>query len=160
MDTQTIDQEYQKLQAEFQDVATTVKALADKLQTASKAGDANATAWLDDLELIAKDIDEEQTQAKVLLLSIHRFIAGAAQSSAGEVESADNQPLYAPGHEPQQQQQQQQPQTVYVRQGGLFGGGMMGGPMMGGYMGGGFARSMEMGMGMSLGASLISSIFR
>ncbi|HEY3920862.1 MAG TPA: hypothetical protein VGL76_01995 [Gaiellaceae bacterium] len=158
MDTQTIDQEYEKLQAEFQDVATTVKALADKLQTASKAGDANATAWLEDLELIAKDIDEEQTQAKVLLLAIHRFISSAAQSQSGDVESADKQPLYAPGHEPQQAPQQQ-PQT-YVRQGGMFGGGMMGGPMMGGYMGGGFARSMEMGMGMSLGASLISSIFR
>jgi len=158
MDTQTIDQEYEKLQAEFQDVATTVKGLADKLQAASAAGDANAKAWLEDLELIAKDIDEEQTQAKVLLLVIHRFIAGAAQSQSDDVESADKQPLYAPGHEPQQTPQQ--PQTVYVRQGGLFGGGMMGGPMMGGYMGGGFARSMEMGMGMSLGANLIGSIFR
>ena len=159
MDTQTIDQEYEKLQAEFQDVAKTVKALADKLQTASKAGDANATAWLEDLELIAKDIDEEQTQANVLLLVIHRFIAGTAQTQSDDVESADKQPLYAAGHEPQAAPQQQ-PQTGYVRQGGLFGGGMMGGGMMGGYMGGGFARSMEMGMGMSLGANLIGSIFR
>lgn len=40
MDTQTIDQEYEKLQGEFQEVATTVKGLADKMQAAQKAGDA------------------------------------------------------------------------------------------------------------------------
>ena len=32
--------------------------------------------------------------------------------------------------------------------------------MMGGYDGGGFGRAMEMGMGMSLGANLLGSIFR
>jgi len=37
---------------------------------------------------------------------------------------------------------------------------MMGGGMMGGYGGGGFARAMEMGAGMSLGANLLNSIFR
>ena len=35
-----------------------------------------------------------------------------------------------------------------------------GGGMMGGYGGGGFARAMEMGMGMSLGANLLGGIFR
>lgn len=150
MDTQTIDQEYQKLQGEFQDVAATVKALADKLQAASTGGDANATAWLADLKQIAQDIDEEQTQAKVLLLAIHSFISGVAQGQEGEGD--DKPPLYAPGKEPQQQPVVQQP--VYVQQ-PMYGGGMFGG-----YMGGGFARSMEMGMGMSLGANLISSIFR
>jgi hypothetical protein len=44
--------------------------------------------------------------------------------------------------------------------GPMMGGGMMGGGMMGGYFGGGFARAMEMGAGLSLGESLISSIFR
>jgi len=168
MDTQTIDQEYEKLQTEFADVAKTVKALADKLQAAATAGDANAKAWLDDLELVAKDIDEEQTQAKVLLLAIHRFIAAAAQAQtqpdSDQVESADNQPLFAPGHAPQEAPQQQAP--AYAGRGGMFGGGMMGGgmmmggPMFGGYMGGGFARAMEMGAGMGLASSLVSSIFR
>ncbi len=32
--------------------------------------------------------------------------------------------------------------------------------MLGGYMGGGFAQAMEMGAGMSLGATLVNSIFR
>jgi len=167
MDTQTIDQEYEKLQTEFADVANTVKALADKLQAAATAGDANAKGWLDDLELVAKDIDEEQTQAKVLLLAIHRFIAAAAQAPAqpasDQVESADNQPLFAPGHTPQEAPQQQAP--AYAGRGGMFGGGMMGGGMMmggpfGGYMGGGFAQAMEMGAGMGLMSGLVGSIFR
>ena len=142
MDTQTIDQEYQKLQTEFQDVATTVKALADKLQTASTAGDANATAWLTDLKQIAQDIDEEQTQAKVLLLAIHRFI-GASAGDGG------NPPLFAPGQAPPQA-----PPPAPAQPGGLLGGGMMGG-----YFGGGFARAMEMGAGIGLGQSLVNSIF-
>lgn len=158
MDTQTIDQEYEKLQTEFQEVAATVKGLADKLQAAGKAGDANAAAWLTDLELIAKDIDEEQTQAKVLLLAIHGFIKDAA------AEAEAHPPLYAPGHEPQQEAPQQaQPQQGFGRPRGMFGGmfgGMGGGMMGGGYMGGGFAQAMEMGAGMSLGADLIGSIFR
>jgi hypothetical protein len=157
MDTQTIDQEYAKLQQEFQDVAATVKALADKMQAAQKGGDANAAAWLADLELIAKDVDEEQTQAKVLLLAIHGFIKDAAAQAEA------HPPLYAPGHEPQPQQEEPQQVAYQQRPRGMFGGmlgGMMGGGMMGGYMGGGFAQAMEMGAGMSLGADLINSIFR
>jgi predicted lipid-binding transport protein (Tim44 family) len=118
---------------------------------------------------VAKDIDEEQTQAKVLLLVIHRFIAAAAQTQSqpaqdpGNVESTDNQPLYAAGHAPQQQPQQA-PQQGYGGR-GMFGGGMMGGGMMmggpfGGYMGGGFAQAMEMGAGMGLMSGLVGSIFR
>ncbi len=157
MDTQTIDQEYGKLQTEFQEVAATVKGLADKLQAAQAAGDTNAAAWLTDLELIAKDIDEEQTQAKVLLLAIHSFIKDAA------AEAEEHPPLYAPGHEPQpepEQAPQQMQQQGFGRPHGMFGGMMGGGMMGGGYMGGGFAQAMEMGAGMSLGANLISSIFR
>ena len=148
MDTQTVDQEFEKLQTEFQDVAKTVGALAGKLQAAATAGDANATAWLADLKQVAQDIDDEQAQAKVLLLAVHGMISNALQANATE-----HPPLYAPGQEPQAAPVQQQPQ-VYARP-GLFGGGMMGG-----YMGGGFAQAMEMGAGLSLGSSLINSIFR
>jgi len=138
MDTATIDQEFEKLQGEFGDVATTVQALAQKLQAAEQAGDKNATEWLGDLKQVAQDIDDEQTQAKVVLLALHSFIAGVAQ---GQEETAP-QPTSAP------------------RPGMTMGGPMMGGGMFGGYMGGGFARSMEMGAAMGLGSSLISSIFR
>jgi hypothetical protein len=163
MDTQTIDQEFEKLQTEFQDVASTVKSLAAKMQAAETAGDSNATGWLDDLEQVAKDIDDEQAQAQALLVAIHGFVTSLAQAQpAAQAESEEHPPLFAPGHSPQDQdddQQAQAPQRHGILD-GMFGGGMMGGGMMGGYGGSGFARSMEMGMGMSLGANLLSSIFR
>ncbi len=156
MDTQTIDQEYGKLQAEFQDVAKTVQALAAKLQAAEQAGDANASGWLADLKQIAQDIDDEQTQAKVLLLAIHGFITDLGQAQpAAPAGSSEHPPLFAPGYEPEPAAPQQ-PQPAQRH--GLL-GGMLGG-MMGGYSGGGFGQAMELGMGMSLGADLVNSIFR
>lgn len=158
MDTSTIDQEFGQLQAEFQDVAKTVQALATKMQAAEKAGDANATEWLNDLKQVAQDIDAEQTQVKTLLLAIHGFIDEMAQSSAPAAD--DKPPLYAPGHEPPADATAQQPSP---QQHGMLGGmlgGMMGGGMLGGYYGGGFGRAMEMGMAMNLGANLVNSIFR
>ncbi len=183
MNTQTIDQEYDKLQTEFADVASTVKSLAEKMQAAQQAGDANATEWLTDLKLIAKDIDDEQDQAKVLLVAIHGFITNLAQAQAAAPAAADEHPpLFAPGHSPQEEDNTQSDQPHHhgilggmmgggmmgggmlggggMMGGGMMGGGMMGGPMMGGYFGGGFARAMEMGAGMSLGANLLNSIFR
>ena len=152
MDTQTVDEEFAKLQTEFQDVAKTVQTLAEKLQAAASSGDANATGWLADLKQVASDIDDEQTQAKVLLLAVHGLISNVAQADA-----TDHPPLYAPGQEPAPQQQQQ---PSYQQRGPMMGGPMMGGGMMGGYFGGGFARAMEMGAGIGLGQTLISSIFR
>ena len=158
MDTRTIDQEYEKLQGEFADVAKTVQGLAEKMQAAEKAGDANATAWLTDLKQIAQDVSDEQTQATVLLQALHGFISNTALAQA----EPEKPPLYAPGRQPQDDEQSQQPAS---RQGGgvlggILGGGMLGGPMLGGYAGGGFARAMEMGAGIGLGQSLISTLFR
>src|SRR5579872_4915780 len=128
MDAQTIDQEYAKLQSEFQDVAKTVQALAEKLQAAEKAGDANATDWLADLKLIAQDISDEQTQANTLLQAIHGWVNDLAHASS-TVEPEAKPPLYAVGHEPENQPQP--PQQPYQQGGGIL-GGMMGGGMMGG----------------------------
>lgn len=153
MDTQTIDQEFEKLQAEFQDVAKTVQGLAAKLQAAEKAGDANATEWLADLKQVAQDIDDEQTQVKALLLAVHGFIDGMAQTE-------EKTPLYAPGREPESGDDAQQQPQHHGMLGGMLGGGMLGGGMFGGYYGGGFGRAMEMGMAMNLGANLVNSIFR
>ena len=82
MDTQTIDQEYEKLQGEFADVAKTVQGLAEKLQAAQKAGDGNAGEWLADLKQIAQDVSVEETRATVLLQAIHGFISNIAQAQA------------------------------------------------------------------------------
>ena len=159
MDTQTIDHEYEKLQGEFADVAKTVQGLAEKMQAAATAGDANATAWLADLKQVAQDISDEQTQATVLLQALHGFISNAAAQAEPE-----KPPLFAPGQQPEDESQAQQPahrQGGGGLLGGMMGGGMLGGgPMLGGYAGGGFARAMEMGAGIGLGQSLISSLFR
>jgi hypothetical protein len=169
MDTQTVDQEFDKLKTEFHDVAMTVTSLSEKMQLAKTAGDANASEWLNDLKQIAKDIDDEQLQAHTLLQAIHGFITNQAQAQT-PAQPDEKPPLFAPGQEPAaDEQQNQQPQRHGLfggvmgggmMGGGMMGGGMMGGGMMGGYGGSGFARSMEMGMGMSLGANLLGSIFR
>jgi len=159
MDAATIDKEFEQLQAEFQDVATTVQGLAAKMQAAEKAGDANATEWLADLKKVAQDIDDEQTQVKSLLLAIHDFVGNAAQAHAEE-----KPPLFAPGHEPAADESaQQQPPQHHGILGGMLGGmgaGMGGGMMGGGYYGGSFGQAMAAGMAMNLGANLVSSIFR
>lgn len=158
MDATTIDQEFEQLQAEFQDVAKTVQGLAGKMQAAEKAGDANATEWLADLKRVAQDIDDEQAQVKKLLLAIHEFVGNVAQAHQASTEQKP--PLFAPGHEPPEQPApQQQPQRHGMFGGGMFGGGM-GGGMFGGYYGGSFGQAMAMGAGMSLGANLVGSIFR
>jgi hypothetical protein len=157
MDAQTIDQEFEKLQDEFQEVAGAVQTLATKLQAAQKAGDANAGEWLGDLESIAKEIDDEQSQTKTLLLAVHGFITEAARAQPPQPASDDEKPLFAPGHDPFAGGQPEPQQAAQPHQGlfsGLFGG------MGGGYMGGGFGRAMEMGVGMQLGADLVNNIFR
>jgi hypothetical protein len=157
MDAQTIDQEFEKLQSEFQEVAGAVGELATKLQAAEKAGDANAGEWLGDLESIAKEIDDEQSQTKALLLAIHGFITNSAQAQTqSPAAGGDEKPLFAEGHDPFAGQPE--PQQATPTHQGLF-GGLLGG-MGGGYMGGGFGRAMEMGVGMQLGADLINNIFR
>ena len=135
MDTSTIDQAYQQLQSDFQDVANSVQTLAQKLQAAGQAGDANAKEWLLDLKQIALDVKDEQIQANALLQAIHGYV--------------DNT------HQQYQQQVQQMPQPMQT---GMFGGGR-GGGLFGGLLGGGFGRAMEMGAGIGLGEDLINSIF-
>ena len=165
MDTTTIDREFEQLQVEFQDVAKTVQGLATKMQAAEKAGDTNATEWLGDLRQVAQDIDDEQAQVKALLLAVHGFIGGVAQTQQAPA-AEEKPPLYAPGHEPEsgtdaaQQPEPQRRGMLGGMLGGMMGGGMMGGGMLGGYYGGGFGRAMEMGMAMNLGANLVNSIFR
>lgn len=130
MDTSTIDQAYAQLQAEFQDVAKSVQALAEKLQ----AGDANAKEWLLDLKQVALDVKDEQIQVNSLLQAIHSYV--------------DN------SHQQLQRQAQQMGQPMG---GGLMGGGR--GGLFGGLLGGGFGRAMAMGAGTGLGDDLINSIF-
>jgi hypothetical protein len=138
MDTATIDQAYSQLQTEFQDVARTVQALAQKLQSAADSGDQNAREWLLDLKGVALDIKDEQMQVNNLLTAIHGFVANANQAPPPP-------PVYAqPMQQPMQQAYPQQ-----QRRGGMFGN----------FLSGGFGQAMEMGAGIGLGEDLINSIF-
>lgn len=138
MDSSSIDQAYGQLQSEFQDVAKSIQALAEKLQTADQGGDANAKEWLLDLKQIALDVKDEQVQVNALLQAIHSYVDNS------------NQQL--------QQQVQQMPQPMMGGLGGMLGGGRRGG-MFGGLLGGGFGQAMEVGAGIGLGDELINSIF-
>jgi hypothetical protein len=157
MDATKIDQEFEQLQTEFQDVAKTVQGLAEKLQAAEKAGDKNATEWLGDLKHVAQDIDDEQAQVQKLLLAIHEFVGAAAE--AHQAAAADDKPpLFAPGHEPAGMDEQQPTSQHHGFLGGML-GGMGGGGYYGGYYGGSFGQAMAAGAAMSLGSSLVSTIF-
>lgn len=152
MDSSSIDQAYTQLQTEFQDVATSVEALANKMQTAAQGGDQNATSWMLDLKQIALDVKDEQVQMNNLLQAIHGFVANANQQIQLESQQM-------------QQPVQQQPMGggMFGGRGGMFGGGggMLGGGggMFGGFLGGGFGRAMEMGAGIGLGEDLINGLF-
>ncbi|MGH2889152.1 MAG: hypothetical protein ACRDL8_05225 [Solirubrobacteraceae bacterium] len=137
MDTSSIDQAYGQLQAEFNDVAKSIQALAEKLQTAAQGGDQNAKEWLLDLKQVALDVKDEQVQVNALLQAIHSWADSTHQ---------------------QVQQQVQQVQQMPPQMGGFFGGGRRGG-LFGGLLGGGFGQAIEMGAGIGLGEDLINSIF-
>src|SRR5579862_5463265 len=104
MDATKIDQEFEQLQAEFQDVAKTVQSLAAKMQAAAKAGDANASEWLGDLKQVAQDVDDEQTQVKALLVAIHGFVGDLAQNNQAAPSQASAETPAASASDPQEGQ--------------------------------------------------------
>ncbi len=74
MDPQSIDQAYNQLQQEFNEVASTLQSLAGKLSTAASAGGQHAQEWLLDLKGLALNIKSEQMQAQNLLSTIHAYV--------------------------------------------------------------------------------------
>jgi hypothetical protein len=81
MDVATIDNEYQQLQQEAQQASQTIGDLANKLQAAAQAGDANAKEWVLDLKGIALQIQAEQLQTQALLQALHDFAVNTMQSA-------------------------------------------------------------------------------
>jgi seryl-tRNA synthetase len=71
MDISLIDQEYQKLQDESNNLAQKIQAFANKLQQAKESGSSDAKEWILDFKEIALAIQAEQNQMFSLLLSIH-----------------------------------------------------------------------------------------
>ena len=130
MDVATIDNEYQQLQQEAQQVSTAIGDLATKLQAASQGGDANAKDWLLDLKSVALQIQAEQLQTQALLQALHDFAVNTMQ--------APQAPVAAPV-----QQVAAQPE---------------GGGMLSHFRGGGFVQAMTQGIGMGAGFGLMDSV--
>ena len=133
MDIQTIDQQYQQLQSEGQQVAQQLQALAAKLQGAAQGGNTDAREWLLDLREVALAIQTEQQQTTQVLQAIHAMWQNQQTQLQGM--PAAMQPGYA----------QQQ------------GGGIAG--ALNGFLNSGFGRAIEMGAGFGLGDDLINKIF-
>ena len=144
MDVQTIDQQYQQLQAQSQQTAQALQLLGGKLQAAAQGGDQQAREWLLDLRELALAFRSEQDQVSNLLQALHGFVANEAQVQ-GQMAQAPQQgwgPAYQqsqPGYAPPPQQQ--------------------GSGMLGGFLNSGFGRAIEMGAGFGIGDDLINKIF-
>lgn len=155
MDVQTIDQEYQQLQAQAQGTAQELRTLAEKLQSAAQGGNQDAREWMLDLKSIALAMQAEQNQVNLLLQALHGFVAN--QSAAMQATPPAQQPS------PWQQQPmapQGYPQPGYGQPQPGYGQPQMGGGgMLGSFLNSGFGRAIEMGAGFGLGDDLINKIF-
>jgi len=146
MDIQTIDQQYQQLQTEAQQVGQQLQALAAKLQAAAQGGNQDAREWLLDLRELALGIQAEQQQVGQLLQAIHAMWQNQAQQL---------QTLPAamqPGYLPQGMMGQGAAATPTQPSGGLLGA-------LDGFLNSSFGRAIEMGAGFGLGDDLINKIF-
>ncbi|MGC8703231.1 MAG: hypothetical protein ACP5RV_09870 [Thiomonas sp.] len=145
MDIQTIDQQYQQLQGEAQQVGQQLQALAAKLQAAAQGGNQDAREWLLDLREVALGVQTEQQQMSQVLQAIHAMWQNQAQQL--QTMPAAMQPGYMP------QGMMAQNAAMPMQQGG----GLMG--ALDGFLNSGFGRAMEMGAGFGLGDDLINKIF-
>ncbi len=132
MDVETIDREYSQLEQEAGETGQAIQALAQKMQAALQAGDANAKEWLLDLKGITLQVQQEQLQMQSVLQALHGFAVNTMQAPAAQPASGQSA-VSAPGP-----------------------GGS--GPLQN-FLGGGFGRAIEMGAGFGIGNSLINSIF-
>jgi len=137
VDVATVDQEYQQLEQESQQLTVAIQGFATKLQAAGDSGVAEAREWILDLKGIALQIQQEQLQMQALLQALHGFAVNTMQQSAPQAAAL------APQAAPQDSQSQ--------------------GGMLHHFLGGGFGQAMTQGIGMGAGfgiaQSVIDSIF-
>jgi hypothetical protein len=148
VDVDTVDQEYQQLQQESQELTGTIQTFAAKLQAASASGDEQAKEWILDLKAIALQIQQEQLQMQALLQALHGFAVNTMQQAAAAQPVAPAPVAPAPAAAAPLQAAPQQPQ---------------GGGMLSRFLGGGFGQAMTQGVGLGAGFgiadSLINSLF-
>jgi hypothetical protein len=146
MDIQTIDQQYQQLQGEAQQVGQQLQALAAKLQTAAQGGNQDAREWLLDLREVALGVQTEQQQMGQVLQAIHGMWQNQAQQMQAMPAAMQS------GYMPQGMMTQNAAMPMQQQGGGIMGA-------LDGFLNSGFGRAMEMGAGMGLGDDLINKIF-
>jgi len=154
MDIQTIDNQYAQLQTQAQQTIAELQALAQKLQTASQAGNVDAREWFLDLKSIALAIQAEQNQVTNLLGALHNFAAAQSQQIPQQVpqQLPQSVPQAGWGNQPQYPQQPYPPQGYYPQQQG-------GGGLLGEIFNSGFGRAIVTGAGFGIGDDLINKIF-
>ncbi len=144
MDTDTVDRQFATLQAQGQQTASLIQALADKLSAATAAGDPNAREWALDLKEIALAIRDEQTTTTELLQAIHTVIDTHVSTVAPPPQPA----YYAPAP-PQYAPPPLQGPPPSPPPGGTLQR----------FLGGRFGQAMVTGAGIGIGDDLVNSIF-
>ncbi|HJU19246.1 MAG TPA: hypothetical protein VJ770_22560 [Stellaceae bacterium] len=147
MDVQTIDREYEQLQAQAQETIGKLQTLADKLRAANLAGNPDAREWMLDRKEITLAVREEQDQVGALLQALHGFVTRQAEQM-GSV------PQTAPASGPWSGQPQSPPGSSYPLQPSAGGGGMFGS-----FLNSGFGRAAAAGAGFGIGDTVISRLF-
>ncbi len=139
MNLQTVEQQYQQLQAEAQGVAQAIQALAAKMQQGSE-NNPDAREWLLDLKQLALNIQQEQMQVMAVMQAMHQAVQNdmAMQNQMGN-------PQLQPGYP-------QTPQASYQNQG-------QGGGFLSSLEHSSFGQALMMGAGFGIGDDLINSIF-
>jgi hypothetical protein len=169
MDIETIDSQYTQLQTQAEQTVGQLKALAQKLQTASQAGNQDAREWCLDLREIALAIQAEQNQVTNLLGALHNFAASQAaqvqqlpQPAQFPQSVSQSLPQSVPQTAPWGAQPQYPQQPNYPPQQGYYpqqGYPQQSGGILGGLFNSSFGRAIVTGAGFGIGDDLINKIF-
>ena len=133
---QTVEQQYNQLQQESQQVMQSLQTLAGKLKSAADSGNQDAREWFLDLKELALNLQSEQQQVMSVMQAMHQ----AAQNDMNTMQ----------GGYPQNPQGQYQPESVPQQQSGGF---------LSSVEHSGFGKAIMMGAGFGIGDDLINSIF-
>lgn len=137
-----IDRAYDELTQQGRQTADALRALAQKLQTATSAGNTDAREWALDLREIALAIRDEEGRMSTLLQSIHAMVDNHVQDLPQQVQPSP--PQYAQPQYAQPVQYAQPPQSG----------------MLGRFLGSTVGRSIAMGAGFGIGDDIVNDIFR
>jgi hypothetical protein len=91
VDPAKIDQQWELLKLEANEVASVFQALVRKMQSAVDGGDTAAAGWLNDLKVLAAQVRKEQDETQSLVQLLHDFAAQSLHELAGHQAAAQAQ---------------------------------------------------------------------